>query len=417
MRARAAIYTRFLVMFAVLAVLGVGATIYILVHQRVISPIEDLYTVNARFNAAHGVLSGTGQPVNVAGVKVGQITDVALSDGSPVITMTLERDRLPNVYANARATLTPITPLGDMSIDLDPGDPPAPQMRADGVIGLDATSTPVPLSDVLTRLDTDTRHYLTTLLSSLQIGLHERGGDMRRMFRSLGPTVDQMGRISRALADRRTKVASFVHRLAQVMRAASEDGRLTPLVVAGNRTLEAMTVHDAALRRTIAELPPSLGQTRRTLDRLRPFAEELEPSLRSVLPGIRRLRDVLPEGQRFADAAVPALRDEVRPLVRRAVPYLDALAPAITDLSRSLPSATGVLQTLNYLFNELAFVPGGNDQGFLSWLAWAGHNINSALSTGDAHGALIRLTLLADCLGLQENALIQSVLGSSVCKR
>ena len=417
MRTRSAVYTRFLVMFAILGVLGGGAAIYILIHQRLVPPVEDRYSIKARFSAAHGVLSGVGQPVRVAGVDVGQVTDVELADGSPVVTLSLERDGLPRVFANARATLMPITPLGDMSVDLDPGDRSARPMRAGGVIGLAATSTPVALSDVLARLDADTRDYLTTLVSSLQVGLRRRGGDMRRMLRAMGPTVDQLGRIGRALGDRRTKLASFVHRLAQVTRAAGEDRRLTPLVVAGNRTLEAMTVHDAALRRTIAELPPTLRQTRRSLDRLRPFAEQLGPSLRSLLPGVRRLRGVLPEAQRFADVAVPAVRDEIRPLVRGSIPYFGVLAPAVGDLARALPSLTGVLQTLNYLANELAFVPGGENQGFLKWVAWGAHNMNSVVSTGDAHGAVVRAAILADCAGLDESAVFQQILGRHVCKR
>jgi phospholipid/cholesterol/gamma-HCH transport system substrate-binding protein len=417
MRTRSAVYTRFLAMFAVFGVLGVGATVYLLVHQRVVLPFQSLYSVKARFAAANGVLAGTGQPVNVAGVKVGQVTGVELSDGSAVVTMTLERDKLPHVYQDAGATLTPITPLGDMSVDLNPGQPPAPPMRAGGVIGLRATRTPVSLSDVLSSLDADTRDYLTTLVSSLQTGLRGRGDDMRRMFRALSPTVDQMGRISRALADRRTKLASFVHDLVQVTHAASEDRQLSSFVVAGNRALEAMTAHEAALRATIAELPPTLRLTWRTLNDVRPFAEELGPSLRSFEPAVRRLPSVLPQAQRFANVAVPALRDQIRPMVRQAIPYFDALAPAITQLNASLPSTTGMLQTFNYLTNELAFVPGGDDQGFLKWIAWAAHNLDSGSTTGDANGSIGRGTALADCGGAEEDAVLQKIFGPNVCKR
>ena len=55
-------------------------------------------------------------------MKVGEIGKVTLHDGRARIELEIDRDKLPAVYANARALLRPKTGLKDMSVDLDPGD-------------------------------------------------------------------------------------------------------------------------------------------------------------------------------------------------------------------------------------------------------------------------------------------------------
>src|SRR5439155_11659793 len=123
MRTRAATYLRFLAVFAVLGTLGLASSAYLLIKQRAPNPFRDTYTIKAMFTEADGVIAGIGQPVNVAGVKVGQVTGARLADGKALVTMELRREQLPHVYADASAILDPITPLKDMQIALSPGRP------------------------------------------------------------------------------------------------------------------------------------------------------------------------------------------------------------------------------------------------------------------------------------------------------
>ena len=300
MRSKTAIYVRFLTMLAVLGSLGIAATIYVLIHQRVTLPFQHVYTINAQFSAADGVVTGIGQPVDVVGVPVGQVTGVKLEDGAALVTMQLQRDQIPHVYANASAALTPVTPLGDMRVDLEPGGAPARTLLPEATIGLAQTTAPVPLSDLLSTLDADTRDYLSTLLASLDQGTDGQGPDMRRMLLALGPTTQQVGEITRALAQRRTELALFVHNLAAVTRAASEDGQLASVVSAGDQTLQALAEQDQPLRQAIAQLPGTLDVTQATLAKLTPFADTLGPTLTSLLPAVRRLPATLQALGRFA---------------------------------------------------------------------------------------------------------------------
>ena len=52
---------------------------------------------------------------------------------------------------------------------------------------------------------------------------------------------------------------------------------------------------------------------------------------------------------------------------------------------------------LNEFFNELAYNPGPSKGGFLFFLDWGNHDLNSVVSTADAHGALGRSLVYFNC--------------------
>lgn len=412
MSPRRRVYVRFLAVIAVLGSTGIAATAYLLVQQRAPHPFQDVYEVQAEFTSADAIVGGLGQPVNVVGVKVGQVKNAKLVDGRARVTFEIERDKLPRVHADATATLEPITPLKDMQIALDPGRPPAPALRKGDVLGVGQTAPAVPLSDLLSTLDEDTRTFLGSMVASFDQGVAERGPDLRRALRSLGPTTRQAGRIAQAAARRRTELARLVHNLARVTRAAAQDRRLASLVAAGNDTLQAIAAQDGPLREALAELPPTLDVTRETLVSLAPFADEIEPAIGAILPAVRRLPETLDVLRPFADQATAVTRSDLRPLVREASPLAADLGPTVTSLSTQAPLLTRSFQTLTYLVNELAYnpEPGGRNQGFLFWLPWAMHNFNSVISLGDAHGGIGRAQVMANCYGAQEIPAIRPIL-------
>lgn len=411
MGTKRATYARFLAVMIMIGGLGIVGSIYTLVHQRLALPFSNMYTIKARFTAANGVVAGLGQPVNVVGVKVGQVTGAALRGGRALVTMQIDRHQVPHVYANATAVLRPITPLEDMEIELDPGTPAAGPLPKGATIDVAQTSSPVPLSDLLSSLDGDTRQFLTSLLASLGQGLSGRGADIRRMLAALGPTAADAGQISRALAARRVELARLVHNLAIVAHAASQDGQLAAVVQAGDRTVHAVAAQDLPLRQALAQLPGTLALTRSTLVDLQPFAQKLGPTLAALTPAVERLPATFAALVPFARQGTSALRDDIRPLIAAAQPLARKLVPTVSNLYRETPYLSGSFQTLEYLVNELAYNPDvGDDQGFLFWLAWFVHNFNSVVSSGDANGGIGRAAPLATCYGLQGVAVLQQLL-------
>ena len=93
----------------------------------------------------------------------------------------------------------------------------------------------------------------------------------------------------------------------------------------------------------------------------------------------------------------PLLREQLRPLVRELQPLTRDLSPSLRDLDAVTPSLTSAFKVLRYLGNESAYNPPGKDEGNLFWLAWFFHNLNSGMSTEDAHGSTYRGFAMIDC--------------------
>ena len=81
-----------------LVVIGTAAGFYILLQQRLPNPFQTFYAVDAAFSTAAAVAPGLGEPVNVAGVHVGEITGTSLQDGQGVIHMEIDPHKMPRLY-------------------------------------------------------------------------------------------------------------------------------------------------------------------------------------------------------------------------------------------------------------------------------------------------------------------------------
>ena len=131
---------RWLLAIGVFVLLAGASAVYILAQQQVTTPFDDRYVVRAEFEHSSGLEPGLGQPVNVAGVRVGKITAAELRDGRSLVDLQIDPDKVPHVYADARATLFANTPLKDMQVELAPGRPPARELPDGGVIPLSRTA-------------------------------------------------------------------------------------------------------------------------------------------------------------------------------------------------------------------------------------------------------------------------------------
>jgi phospholipid/cholesterol/gamma-HCH transport system substrate-binding protein len=414
MRERIRLTIPILLMFAV----GIVSAGYLLIQQRFPVPFKDTYEVKAVLAAADGVAPGFGQSVNVSGVKVGTISAAKLKGDKANVTFTIDRDKLPAVYRDARADLRPITPLKDMQVELSPGTKTKGKLPEAEEIGVDATSAPVPLSDLLSTLDADTRTFLSGLIGSLDQGTKGRAPDVRRVLRALGPTTTQLGEITRELDTQRVALSRLVTNVAAVTKAAASDGRLADVVVAGNRTLNALARQDEPLRQTLAELPSTLRSADESLRTVGGLSDALVPALRDLNPPVAQLPTSLKALRPVTEDFSSLMRTSFRPAVKQTTPLAKDLGPSLANTARVLPDTSRVLQGLTGIVNELGYNPDKQvDQGMLKWLAWVGHNFNSVASTADAHGAISRALPIVNCSqaveALDLNPILQLVTGTA----
>jgi phospholipid/cholesterol/gamma-HCH transport system substrate-binding protein len=400
-----------------LIVLGTSAGFYILLQQRLPNPFHSFYAVNAAFPNAAAVVPGLGEPVNVAGVHVGEITGTALQNGHGIIHMQIDPSRVRQLYRDAHADLVPHTPLKDMEVDIWPGD------RASGVLPHGATipvgqsTSPVDADEVLAALDADTRTWLLSLITELNDATAGRGNDIRRLLSALGPTSAELRAVGDALAGRRHQLSEIVHNLGVLSRATSRrDAQLGTAIRAAEQTINALASQDVALHASILRLPATLQSTRTTLRDLGTFAGTLGPTATSLLPTARRLPSTLRDTQTlFAGAALLPL-DRIPPFVAAVRPLVKALPPLAGDLRSEVPTLIKSFKVLAYATNELAYNPGGRNPGFLYWIAWFAHNADSFISNSDANGPVWRTLVLTTCAGLKSLSVqqwLEQVLGTN----
>jgi phospholipid/cholesterol/gamma-HCH transport system substrate-binding protein len=386
-----------IVAIAGLIVLSLAIAFYILRNEGLALPFDNNYTVQAQFANAQALSPGQGEPVTVAGVKVGVITNVALKNGVALVGMSMDKNLLPAVYENATALIRPRTGLQDMTIDLDPGSPPAPKLGGNVVLPVSRTVPEINVDEVLALLDTDTRAWFETLLSAGGHALGNTGVALRTVLKASAPTLAETREVSAAIAARRADLRQAIGNLRLLTDAlAQQQSSIGQFVDAGSTTFQTLGAEDHAIQAGLQQLPPTLTQADQTLVALRPFAQAAAPAFTSLLPAARRLPSTLNSLDPLFLQGAPALNAlakvsvSSRPLVR-------ALPPTFNHLVTATPSLTTSFSVLRFVANELLYVPGLPEHSFLFWLAWFAHNANSFLGNQDANGAFWRGELIVSC--------------------
>jgi len=381
-------------------------------------------------------MPGQGQTIRVAGMRVGDLGEVELEDGVAVVKLELDAEYDDLVRADATALLRPRTGLKDMFLELDPGTKAQPALEEGDTIPVVNTAPDVNADEVLSALDDDTRDYLRLLLTGAGGGLERRGGDLREVFRRLGPLHRHLAELNGKLKERRVQLARLVHNSGSTFEElARKDRELSRLVVAAERTFGALAAEDTNISEAVSRLPTTLAQAERTLLTVDELGQVAGPAFEALRPAARQLKPTNDAIRPFALEAMPIIRDQVRPFVQEARPYINNLRPAARNLHRASPDLRAAFFELNRLFNMLSFNPGGTegisdtcertgtctpeelqrDEGFLFWLGWVAQNSTSIFSTGDAQGNFRRFNVSASCTTirglLQDEPALELLLG------
>ncbi len=403
----------FLVVLA-LMVVGIGAGSYILIQQRLPNPFAHFYKINAAFPTAAAVVPGLGEPVDVAGVHVGEILGVQLHAGQGVVQMEIDPSKgVKQLYKNAYAVLTPTTPLDDMYIDINPGTKSAGVLPSGSTIAVSQTTSPTDSDELLDELDNDTRDWFTSLITALNTGTSGRGQDIKALLKTFGPTAQQTRTIADLLTRRRTELADLVHNVGQLSKGISvDDKQLGTLVDTSDTTVQALANQDTQLSRSLTELPTTLRQTRQTLSSLTGFANQLTPTSKALVPVARRLPITLKDARTLARAAALLPVNKIKAFESAfGTPLASDLASLTKGLNEDTPNLTQSFKGIEYITNELAYNPGNGNPGFLYWLAWFGHNVDSFVGNSDANGPDWRLLAETTCSSISDaSATTQSLL-------
>jgi phospholipid/cholesterol/gamma-HCH transport system substrate-binding protein len=379
----------------VLFVIGVGVGGYILSQQRLYLPGwvpligQDFYTLKGEFTTAQAVTPGQGQTVDIAGVKVGEISSVELKNGRAVVSMKI-LPKYGTVYHDATMLLRPKTGLKDMIIELSPGNPNSGRLKSGGTIPIQNTLPDINPDEILASLDGDTRSYLRLLLAGGAQGLHNNQAQLAAVFKRFEPTARDVAKITTLLSQRQANLRRVIHNFQLLSTELStRDSSISAFIVSNNAVFQHLANQDANLQATLQLLPPTLVQANSALAKTGRLANALGPSLSALRPTARALGPALVQTRPFLRKTTPIIKNQLRPFTAASIPTIRQLKPAAQDLAALTPNLVTTFKVLNYALNELAYnPPGSRDEGFLFWTAWANHLGASVFATQDAHGPI-----------------------------
>jgi phospholipid/cholesterol/gamma-HCH transport system substrate-binding protein len=244
------------------------------------------YEVTAYVISAAQVVPGND--VTIGGVPVGRVSDVGLTPddgGEAGARVTLQIDpRYAPLRRGTRVTIRPKAVLGNMFVDLAPGQGPA--IPSGGSIPVQDTAVPVTLDEVTDLLDARTRQQLQTLTRQGGVALQGRGQDVNQTLQRLpqvssdlaatAGALDQRDQELDALAVEFDRVAGMVAGEDQALRGDVQDGadlldvlarhqqQLQDELVSANDSLSRLNAglggHEAALNQVLREQPDLLNE-------------------------------------------------------------------------------------------------------------------------------------------------------------
>ena len=378
---------------------------YILSHQSSQFPAwvpflgQDAFILKGEFSTAQAITPGQGQTVDIAGVAVGEITNVDLVEGRAVVTMQVLNEFADMIHPDATMLLRPKTGLKDMIVALDPGTAASGPPVEDGfMVSIANTQPDVNLDEILAVLDGDTRAYLQLLLNGAATGLDGQGRDLAQAFRRFAPTARDGAKLSGLLSQQARYIKRSIHNFGTLTQAlAGRDQDLGEFVDNSNEVFRRFANQDANLQETVKLLPAALRATQTALAKAKAFGDEAGPALGALRPGARAFGPSLVATRPFLRETTPIIENQIRPFTRAALPVIKDLRPAAASLADATPDLTTSFGVLNAFLNGLAYNPPGQQEGYLFYLAWLNHIGNSILAAQDAMGPIRRGTAVTDC--------------------
>ncbi len=344
---------------AALLVLAVVVTYFAFAKD--IPFVNEPFEVKAAFRDTAGI--GTHSPVRIAGVEVGEVSDVQHTRPgaqSATVTLALTDKGLP-VFDDARAKIRPRIFLeGNFFVDLSPGTAASGELDEGDTIPAARTTTPVQFDEVLRALKSDTRNDLRQVF--VEVSKAQADGGARAFNDSLRfqPAAYRFSAIvsEALLGKRRGDLGDWIRDQGVVSGAIDADpAKLRSLIVDFNATAGALADRERALTSAVGELPRTLRAAPPALDALNAAFPDVRRFARDARPGVRSLGPTV-------DATLPLVK-QLRGLVRESELRGTAreLRTATPPLARLATATPGVLSELRALSSCIdgVLVPFGND--------------------------------------------------------
>jgi phospholipid/cholesterol/gamma-HCH transport system substrate-binding protein len=351
------------------------------------------YKVRAIFDNAGFVIPG--EDVKVAGVKVGAIDDVEVTDeNKAAVVLKITDPGYRDFREDAGCIVRPQSLIGERFVECEltqarsPGEEAPPELRRidDGpgkgqyLLPVERNGKAVDLDLINDIMREPVRERLSIILSELGIGVAGRGRDLAEVVRRADPALKEVDQVLRILADQNRVLSDLAVNSDRILAPLARERRHVSGAIANSAEVAQATAERRGdLEADVERLPAFLRELKPTMVRLGALSDEMTPvltDLGEVAPDVNRLVAQLGPFSREARQAFPSLgeaAEEGTPAVRAALPVtkdLRGLASALRPVGvrarkvlESFQRTGGIERAMDYVFYQVAAINGFDSFG------------------------------------------------------
>ncbi len=393
---------------------------------------DGTYQIRAAFDNAAFLV--TGEDVRVAGAKVGEVSEVLVSDteeivscpdvqarqqaqcfedggravpGRAIVVMTIDDPGFEDWLSDASCLIRPQSLLGEKFVECKTTQPraagtaPPPPLEVvpegepgagQHLLPLESNGKAVDFDLVLDIQRLPFAQRFRLILNELGITLAARGEELEEIVLRANPALRETDRVLEILARQNRTLAQLATDSDAVLAPlARQRTRVTGFIEHAAETAEASAEERAALEEGLALFPEALREIRATMGELESFNAAAGPvlgTLGAAAPSLTRATVALGP---FARAATPALTS-LGTAAQGAGPKLAAADPVLIQLrdlaQATVPGATGLQDLLSSLRSTQGF------ERLMDFLFYSVGTINGF----DQYGHFLRaLLIITNC--------------------
>lgn len=288
--------------------------------------------------------------VREAGVKVGRVSDVKVTNGDAVATLDLEPAYAP-VHQGLTITVRNKTLIEETYLDVADGKGPTYEDGA--ILPQSAGRTSVQLDDVLTSLDQPTRDALGDAVRAAALTTKGSRDDIAAAVGGLGELGRDGGTALDALAAQSADLAKVTGHTTALLKALDTgQGRITQLVRDAGAVTESVAQNRTDLEAVMRKLPGVLDTAKDASGSLKTLSNSLSPvakNLNVAAPDLAAALQELPSTSSDLRGLLPSLDQTLGrapDTLTRVQPFTDATQQLIPTLQVNLSDLN---PTLGYL--------------------------------------------------------------------
>jgi phospholipid/cholesterol/gamma-HCH transport system substrate-binding protein len=280
-----------------------------------------------------------GNQVQVAGKRVGKITDIELSDDNRAdVTINVE-DSFAPLHQGTKAIVRVVSlpSIANRNISLAPGPNNGPEIPDGGWLETDQTTTAVDLDQLFNTLDPKTRRSLQNVLQGFASWYVGKGQELQGALRYFGPALETTSQVMRELSADQEVFNRFIVDASRFVTALSERSQdISGFVGNTNTVMSAIGDENAELSRALEFLPGTLRSANTTFVRLRAALDQLDELTNVTKPVVPKLQPFFARLNKLIERSTPTFRDFGQLLNAR------GSTNDFTDVLRDLPELARV---------------------------------------------------------------------------